>query len=416
MTYGTEKMQCRKEERNLSMRKNIFKKIVASLSTAAMAVGMLAAMPAEEAKAAADGKETEIVLILSDNTGVGDVYLDIYDGANSQNADISSTATKDSTNVGWGRDMHVFTQDSTNKNIYRITTTGSLGDSEYCNMQFILAKDGSFVKGYKFYSQDQKDMFNSSDTIYITIDVTKDDWTSFSATTEDPTAAKPADIMAVIDAIGTVELTEESLKKIEAAETAYNTFEGDKTAVTNYETLTAARAKYNQLQAAEDAKNAGTLTVYVKSPGWDKMNVYGWDGADFGQWPGKTLTALTANEGWYSCSFEISKATNLIFNNAGAGEQTVDWTNVKAGTYWLVLSEKDGEGKYTVENVSTTAPTGWKDEAAQQVKNEAPTTTTTTGSNTSTKTGDAAPVIAMLAVAALAGAVVVASRKKTVSE
>ena len=115
------------------------------------------------------------------------------------------------------------------------------------------------------------------------------------------------------------------------------------------------------------------------------MNVYGWDGAEFGKWPGKELTPLKKNTGWFSVSFDISKATNLIFNDSkeSGAEQTVDWKNVKAGTYWLVLSEKEDNGKYKVDKVSTTAPSDWKDEAAQEIENE-----TTTAAPATTDKGD----------------------------
>ncbi len=375
---GNTKRNCKpKGGKGKFMKKNIFKKIVASLATAAMAVGMFAAAPAQEVKAAADGKETEIVLLLSDSTGVANVYLDIYntgtDGGN-QNASIDSAATKGDI-ANWGRQGAIFTQDSTNKNVYKIITTGSLADDEYCNMQFVI-DSGDSQWGYKYYPQNNKELFNGNKTIYFTIDVSNKDWPELSASTVDPTAAKPSDIMAVIDAIGTVELTSDSLKKIEAAETAYNSFTGDKSAVTNYDKLTAARTKYNQLQAAEDAKSAGKLTVYVKNADWKQMKVYGWDGAEFGDWPGLDLTALKNNAGWYSCSFDITKATNLIFNDGTT--QTVNWEGVAAGTYWVTLSEKDADGKYLVDdtNVSTKAPEDWKDEAAQEIENSAPTTTT----------------------------------------
>ena len=66
-----------------------------------------------------------------------------------------------------------------------------------------------------------------------------------------------------------------------------------------------------------------------------------------------------------------------LFGKEKDGEQTVDWKEVKAGTYWLVLSEKDDKGKYLVDAVSTKAPEGWKDEAAEKVEQVLPSTITT---------------------------------------
>jgi len=55
-------------------------------------------------------------------------------------------------------------------------------------------------------------------------------------------------VMALIDEIGTVEVTEDCLANIVKAETAYGLLtEAERAKVTNYETLTAARATYNNL-------------------------------------------------------------------------------------------------------------------------------------------------------------------------
>ena len=115
------------------MKKNIFKKIVASLATAAMAAGLFTAMPAEEAKAAADGKEKEIVLFVSGDAEFDHVLFDI-DG---QNASIKG---KDAevTGLGWG-DMYEFKKDPSVENKYTITILGSVPDGEYCNMQFVFS-------------------------------------------------------------------------------------------------------------------------------------------------------------------------------------------------------------------------------------------------------------------------------------
>ena len=362
------------------MKKNIFKKVVASLATAAMAVGMLATTPAQEVKAA--DKETEIVLVLSGETTADKILLD-FDG---QDAGITASGTVD-TSVGWGRDMYTFTQDASDSTRYTIKVQGTVEDPTYCNMQFLFVT-GSDVKGYKYYPQNGRDVFNNNDTIYVQIDLSADNWTTVSASENDPNAAKPEDIMSVIDAIGTVELTTDCLNKIKAAESAYNTFSGDKSAVTNYSTLTAARAKWNELIAA----GAGTLTIYVKNADWSDMYVYGWDGADFGTWPGKELTALKNNTGWYSCSFEINSVTNLIFNSKTAGTQTIDWNYVSANTYWITLGEKTDDGKYLVNssNVSTEAPAGWKSEEAEKV--EVVTTTPAATESTTQKETTTVPV------------------------
>lgn len=407
------------------MKKNIFKKIVASLATVAMAAGLFTAMPAEEAKAAAGNKETELILVVSGDTAFDAIYLDINDGANSQNAGITSPSTPKNNVFGWGREMYVCEKVSGTTNKYSVKTKGTLNDGEYCNMQFNFEKDGQLVAGCKYFPQNNMAQFNDNAVIYVTINVddhTSTMWGGVPGSVKDPTIPDAAGVVEAINAIGTVELTDACKDKIVAAETAYNNHikaGGLKADVTNYDKLTSARAAYDKLVADENAKAAGTLTVYVKSPGWKSMNVYGWEGADFGKWPGKTLTPLKENKGWFSVSFEISKATNLIFNDSKeeGAEQTVDWNNVKAGTYWLVLSEKDGT-KYKVDNVSTTAPTGWKEEAAEKIENKAPVTQTQTQTQTKpvANTGDVAPVVVMLVVAMAAASVVIASKKKTICE
>ena len=180
------------------MKKNIFKKVVATLATAAMTVGMFAAMPATDAKAVAGSKETKIVLVVSGNTEFDKIYLDINDGAASQNAGITSSSKVDSTNLGWGRDMYVFEKDATNPNVYTVVTKGTLADGEYCNMQFNFAKNGSLVAGCKYYPQNEMAQFNDNGTLYIEINV--DDhatemWGEVVASTTNPvkTPDKPAD-------------------------------------------------------------------------------------------------------------------------------------------------------------------------------------------------------------------------------
>ena len=370
------------------MKKNIFKKIVASLATVAMAAGLFTAMPAEEAKAA---ETTEMVVYLSDSSNVKNVLLDISDWGGG--ASLKPAGEK--TDISWGRDLYAFTQDPTNKDKWTISVEGKLdlegkvdlANDDWCNMQIVIVpKTGDVFGGKYFMANDQNntdnkltnaEQWNANSVLYYSIDVSKG-WHNVTASTKDPMKIDATGVIESIDAIGTVELKDECKAKIEAAESAYDSFikvGGDKADVTNYDKLTAAKAKYDELKAAKEAADAGKLTVYVKNADWTKMNVYGWGGAEFGTWPGKALTPLKANEGWFSVSFDITKATNLIFNDGTT--QTVDWKNVSAGTYWLVLSEKVQDGdkeKYSVDNVSTTKPDGWKDEAAEEIENKEPVT------------------------------------------
>ena len=374
------------------MKKNIFKKIVASLATVAMAAGMFVAMPAEEAKAATT---KELVVYISGVDGYDTVYFDIE----GQNADITSSAKKEN-KIGFGRDQYVFTKDSSNSNKYTLTIEGDLPDPKYCNIQIVAAgpdgddenTDKDVIRAIKYYPQDERDVFNNNSTLYFTIN--KDsNWSIVKASAADPTKKDPSEVIAAIDAIGTVKYTDECKNKIDDAESKYNTFinvaGGDAADVTNYNKLTAAKAKYAELKAADDAQYVGKITIYAKTPSWDKVSLYGWyiENGDlvFGEWPGKQkLDPMKNNKGWYSCSFDMTMPIGVIFNNDGNKQQTTNWEKMKPGEYWIDFSNAEtgtdsyGNTTYKIseDNISTKAPSGWKDEKAQEVTTQAPPTTT----------------------------------------
>lgn len=65
--------------------------------------------------------------------------------------------------------------------------------------------------------------------------------------------------------------------------------------------------------------------TYKNEAGWDTVSMYGWgDLGDFGGWPGAAMTK--EGDVWvYELPVEhLGKSTSLIFNNGGAGAQTVD--------------------------------------------------------------------------------------------
>ena len=365
------------------MKKNIFKKIVASLATVAMAAGMFAAMPAEEAKAAE--KTKEVIFTVTDKSMVDEVLVVV-------SSDVATCAAEDKQIPGWGEGEMGYITTSLGEGKYKITlsVTGDVVDGKYCTLKFVGLKNNKVVKGQNIHTQNYADLYNAGDTVYIYLDMSVGDWSDnygkcdavIDITTKDPTKVDATDVITKIDAIGTVELTGESEGKINAAEKAYNTFiekGGDAADVTNYDKLTAARAKYNELQKADDAKYAGELVIYVKSPGWDLVKLYAWNRGNttvFGEYPGTAMDKLAKNTGWYAAKFNIDKATNVLFGNGT--EQTADWNGLKAGTYWVTLTEKGGDGKYVIAeaNISTKAPSGWKDEAAKELETQAPPTTT----------------------------------------
>lgn len=102
---------------------------------------------------------------------------------------------------------------------------------------------------------------------------------------------------------------------------------------------------------------ASTLSVaqvtvkFQKPDSWTAVSLYTWDAELLGGWPG---ASLTETDGWYTYTFDATfTAANLIFNNGGAGEQTVDY---RATTdVCLKASTKTGT-KYDITVVPCTAP------------------------------------------------------------
>ena len=392
------------------MRK-FFKKAVAFVASAAMMVGMVAGLGSTEAKAAMTKKVT---FVLSDSTGVDDVYVQ-FTGEN-----VSATITGSQVALPcWGGTQQAWkcTSEGSGKYSLELTIDEAVGNGKYCTLKFISVRGTDCVVGKDVATDSNADLFNGADEVYVTIDMVNDpsNWNSgYELLATDPTGITAADVMAKIDAIGTVTYTAESKAKIDAAQAAVNLYAGAASDITNMATLTAAVAKYNELKAADEASAAGTLVIYFKnSANWDTVKIYSWASTGtefFGEWSGKALTACTENDGWFSAKFDITCPVSVITNN-GNGEQTVDITNVRKGTYWLTLGEKNGEGKYTF-NLSTTAPAGWVDEEANELELQAPMPPAPAPAP-APDTADTTPyVVVISAMLALGAAVVVLNAKK----
>lgn len=96
----------------------------------------------------------------------------------------------------------------------------------------------------------------------------------------------------------------------------------------------------------------GITVKFQKPASWTAVSLYTWGPELLGGWPGATLTE---SNGWYSYTFPSTfTGANLIFNNAGAGEQTVD-QNVTIATCLQASETKNADGKYTVTAVPCTA-------------------------------------------------------------
>jgi hypothetical protein len=92
------------------------------------------------------------------------------------------------------------------------------------------------------------------------------------------------------------------------------------------------------------------MTVKFKKPaGWTAVSLYTWGPEVLGGWPGATLTET---DGWYTYTFDASfTGANLIFNNAGAGQQTADYP-ITASTCLQSSDSLDAGGKYDVTPVA----------------------------------------------------------------
>lgn len=349
------------------MKKNIFKKIVASLATVAMAAGLFTAMPAEEAKAADPELYLVGTLVEAGWTpadapamvkGENNTYT--YHVDNMKAGEYQFKVLVD--NKAWGSDKGYYGEGVEYKNVVE----GVDNDHPNGNGNFSIEcyQDGTMTLTIVYVDGAFKSVKAEGSALTVKID--------------------PSAVIEKINAIGTVTYTDDCLKKINDAQKAYDLFVdngGAKADVANYSKLTDARAKYDELKAADDAQYAGKITIYAKPPKWEKVSLYGWttdnDERVFGDWPGnQKLTEMKKNAGWYSCSFTMTEPIGVIFNNDNNGEQSADWTKMKPGTYWVDFSQsaKNDKGHFIVEdkNISTTAPSGWQDEAAQEVTVQTP--------------------------------------------
>lgn len=335
--------------------KSYMKKALALVMMLAMVAGIIA-VPNVDAKAS-DTKK--IVLVLSNPTS-NPVLFDLDCYGNGEDGNLTTTA--EVADTSWGRNLYTMTKES--DTVYSITLSGPL--DKKCCAQIVLENKSC---GFKFYIHDNKDVWNSTDTLYLSADNSGNfGWdTQLTASAVDPNAATAADVMAVIDAIGTVELSDACKAKIEAAETAVKVYSGNASDITNMDKLTAAKAKWQSLMTTDAA---GKVTVYVKADSWESVHLYGWDSDDNSvtkTWPGTQLTAMKENAGWYSCTFDITEAVNILFNEKGEdAKKTGDWKYFTAGTYWVTIAD---DNNYTS---SKTAPEGWTTEEASKIELEIP--------------------------------------------
>lgn len=107
-----------------------------------------------------------------------------------------------------------------------------------------------------------------------------------------------------------------------------------------------------------DAK-AVKLYAHKEGVAWAEMALYGWDGYDFGGWPGILLTEKETIDGkeFFVYEFPVSAygiTTNIIFNNNNNGEQTQDITGVVLNRdYYYIIPAEAENGKFMAYEMGT---------------------------------------------------------------
>ena len=118
----------------------------------------------------------------------------------------------------------------------------------------------------------------------------------------------------------------------------------------------------------ENTFDPKTITVYCRVgagvSGWTTMNYWTW--SDFGHeptnrsWPGDRITATKQVDGytWYYKEYTLTSEddyVNFVFSNGEGSPQSVDVNNVKETKFFVIRNEKDGKGKYYVDDVTPTS-------------------------------------------------------------
>lgn len=101
------------------------------------------------------------------------------------------------------------------------------------------------------------------------------------------------------------------------------------------------------------------LYAHKEGTAWAEMALYGWDGYDFGGWPGILLTEKETIDGkeFFVYEFPVSAygiTTNIIFNNNNNGEQTQDITGVVLNRdYYYIIPAEAENGKFIAYEMGT---------------------------------------------------------------
>ena len=110
-----------------------------------------------------------------------------------------------------------------------------------------------------------------------------------------------------------------------------------------------------------DGVDVKSVKLYAHKEGtaWAEMALYGWDGYDFGGWPGILLTEKETIDGKEFFVYEFPATaygitTNIIFNNNNNGEQTQDITGIVLNRdYYFIIPAEAENGKFMAYEMGT---------------------------------------------------------------
>ena len=398
------------------MKKNIFKKIVASLATVAMAAGLFTAMPAEEAKAAAPAY---VYLVGSFNgwnngeapamTGSGNTWtktLTVTEaGAVEFKLLVDSTAWDNANNAeAVGELVNVTNAGGNDKNmkvvcpstgelkidatfddagnVTQVKASGAELQGELPDEYFVVGDEGLCSPAWdtdNFAGAKQLEETSAGVWSYTIKNVQPKDgkattynynvlhqkgWANKLANSSVEVVVKSDVTFTYTKSTGEVKVTVTPLEKLPDNKTPDN--------------------------KTPEKKNEVTVEVTLDpSLKWDEVYVHAWGDNFSTKWPG---VKMTAKNGKYYATID-TKLTKLSYViSAGDGkDQTIDIADVNGQDVKItVTAKKDAEGKKFVA--------------------------TAAGAKGAANTGDVAPVVVMLVVAMAAASVVVASKKKTICE
>ena len=135
--------------------------------------------------------------------------------------------------------------------IAKINAIGTVAYTDACKELIDDARSA-----YDALTNDQKVLV----TNYSTLTTAESSYSELKTAADNQAAA--ADVIAKINAIGTVAYSDKSKTKIDAARSAYDALTSDqKTLVTNYSTLTTAESSYSELKTAADNQAAAADVI-----------------------------------------------------------------------------------------------------------------------------------------------------------